>query len=234
MLSTLSHFVRLQVGRPFSSHYWLYLFYQPLSSSHIPESHFSFVSEFVKFLEFEELSVLFKIGWDAKLYEVNCLDDFPIDTKLSSWIFKYLYSERLKKKIFPLHVIQPQISVFSWLSKLWLLMNKLSLTERICRRELGWEHPSVKPVLTLWILVCKDTVSLRATACTWGRPYLPSWSSMLHIRQSFPSKHIYFYHDKVKKKECLRKKSLVIMVAEFLPYIFWDPRSDHSQVGTNH
>ena len=99
-----------------------------------------------------------------------------------------------------MHVIQPQISVFSWLSKLWLLMNKLSLTERICRRELGWEHPSVKPVLTLWILVCKNTVSLCTTACTWGRPYLPSSSSMLHIRQSFPSKHIYFYHDKVKKK----------------------------------
>ena len=79
----------------------MYLFYQPLSSSHVPESHFSFVSEFVKFLEFEELSVLFKIGWDAKLYEVNCLDDFPIDTKLSSWIFKYLYSERLKKKNLP-------------------------------------------------------------------------------------------------------------------------------------
>lgn len=46
-------------------------------------------------------------------------------------------------------------------------------------------------------------------------------SSMLHIRQSFPSKHIYFYHDKVKRKlEFLQKKSLVITVAELLPYIF--------------
>ena len=52
----------------------------------------------IKFLEFEEeVSVFSQIPRDARLYEVNSYD-FPIDAKISSWIFKYLYSERALNK----------------------------------------------------------------------------------------------------------------------------------------
>ena len=45
----------------------------------------------IKFLEFEEkMSVFSQIYQDARLYEVNSSDDFPIDAKTNSWILKDL------------------------------------------------------------------------------------------------------------------------------------------------
>lgn len=46
---------------------------------------------YIKFLEFKEkMSVFSQIYRDARLYEVNSSDDFPIDAKINSWILKDL------------------------------------------------------------------------------------------------------------------------------------------------
>lgn len=51
----------------------------------------------IKFLEFEEeMSVFFQIHWDAKLYEVNSLRDFPIDAKIVGFLKIYILEEEIK------------------------------------------------------------------------------------------------------------------------------------------